>query len=124
MEVLLDHDAEDISQRLVECTRLVFVFEVWSILNHAMTQLMTDDIDILGEAWNVWLSLTNDRLAGWELTAEDLSVSITESHLVAIPEGVIHSWWSVVIVVMNTSNKMVTFIVDGVSIEDLRKECI
>jgi hypothetical protein len=58
----------------------------------------------------------------WVLTAKDFSIAITESHLVSIPKGIVHTWWAWDIVVMNGGDQMKAIVIDRVSSKDLRVE--
>lgn len=62
-------------------------------------------------AWDI-------RVKKGEHTAKDFTVTITESHLVTIPERIIHSWWAWDVIEVNTGNEGKTSIVNGVSSKD------
>src|SRR5450759_107212 len=71
-----------------------------------MGEFMPNDINVLGEA------------------AEDLAVSIAERHFLAVPEGVVHPWWSWDVIVVKIADQREVVVINGVTIEHLFVEFI
>lgn len=57
-------------------------------------------------------------------TSKDLSVAITESHLITIPECIVHTRWARDVIEVYTGNEVKASIVDGVSSKDLGVEFV
>ena len=69
--VAVDHDSEDVSERLVERAGLVLVHQVGGVLDHAVRHLVASDIQGAGEGL-------------------EQPVSVAPRHDPAVPEGIVH----------------------------------
>jgi len=97
---MLGHEyAEHIGHRLIQSAGLVGVDQPSSVLDHAMGQFVADHLEAGGEA------------------SEDFTVSITEDHASAVPEGVL-----VALAVMDGAQQAQPGVVDRVAALRLAEE--
>lgn len=100
LHALLHHDAEDVRDVLVEGAALPGVVERGRVLRHGVRELVSDDVDGVGEV------------------AEEI-VAVPVHHLLdlGVPEGVL-----VLLPEVHRANDVLVLVVDGLPVEDVKVE--
>src|SRR5437867_5573344 len=97
----LDERSEDVGDVLVQCSALPLIDELRLVLRHAMSQLVSDDVDGAGE------------------TVEDHAISVAIDHSPSVPEGVVVSQLEV-----DRGVQPHPPAVDGVAVELLQEQVV